>query len=73
MTAPSHPASRADALKELKSLYDLMRECGDRWQAARPPGRWGPPENVQDEIMSDLDAYGERVRQLEAFLVGGAS
>lgn len=68
MTAPSLPASRRDALAELRELYGLLAACGDRWQAATPAGRWGPPDYVQDAINADLDAYSERVRQLEAFL-----
>jgi hypothetical protein len=73
MTAPSLPITRREALAELRELYGLLAGCGDRWQAATPAGRWGPPDYVQDEINADLDAYRERVKVLEAFLVGGAT
>ena len=66
MTAPT--LTRAQALKELHDCYQALYACEERFNHETPEGRWQPDAATVEDIFSDMDVYGARVRELERFL-----
>ena len=59
--------TRADAVKELRECYAFAAECAERASEIKRP--WsGYGQVLMEDCVSDASAYGERIRELEAFL-----
>lgn len=71
MSAPAsnlRGITRQQAVRELADCQASLYECEQRYKRETPSGRWCPPTYIADEIMSDVGAYCDRIRELEAFL-----
>ena len=73
MTTQRQPLTRVDALKELRDCYAAAADCERRWYEARTSGQWAPAAYIQEDIFADLDAYSDRIQELEAFLASEVS
>lgn len=59
--------TREQAVKELRQCYEFAAECAER--ASRIVRPWSANGQIEmEDCVSDSMAYGDRIRELEAFL-----